>query len=142
MNKYMLIGSIFFMTQANAVYMVNIPLEEDRGGFLPNNSILFISNTTPPTAPGGTECQYDYTGNPAYYAFERVTHEVSPGVFRYTDAAYWNQQQVVYNEFYVGPQLTEYTYNGYTYTFTETVMETNQINTNTTNAHEVCRTPI
>jgi len=46
MNKFILITTFLFVTSANAEYLIHIPLEQDNGGFLPDNSIIMVSESS------------------------------------------------------------------------------------------------
>lgn len=122
MNKFILITTFLFVTSANAEYLIHIPLEQDNGGFLPNNSIIIVSEVTPPVneTPGQEEtgCKYDI-----YYAgSETDTNEylwirsINTTTGIYTDQIYW-EVKIFENTSYSTTPINEYLIDGYRYTF-------------------------
>lgn len=128
--------TLLAVATASAEYTVNIPLEQNQGGSLPNGSIILkSSNDEPLPEAASTECRYtnypDLMRRAAYYWPENTDFEYLAGK---TDLTW---EQIVVGRidgtngrfqsggfwYYVGDKIIDYEYSKVTY-------------------YEICREPI
>lgn len=87
-NTLLSILTILMIGSTQAYYSIQMPLEQEKGGGLPNNSIVFKQEVISPEPEVNWDCTYNSTTN-YWYTFHLLTKNL------YSERFLWNSKVTV-----------------------------------------------